>query len=101
RSLYVPVQLASPRFKSSGTTLEAMLAATDTNTILLDPPMLEFLDEALDPRNPAHEFGITAKGLRGYLAAPSERHVGLAAPPYGYFSFPSPRPAPRQASTAP
>ena len=93
--------LASPKFKSEHGTLADALTATGANVILLDPPMLEFLSQKLDPSNPAHVFGITAKGLRDYLAEHSARHVALDEPSYGQFEIHYLRPWRPTATTPP
>lgn len=87
RALIVPVLIAQTRFRSNPEALNDALSTVDANVLVLDRAMLTFMEQAHDPANPAHQFGLTAKGLRNYLSRHSARHVVVEDPSYGRFEI--------------
>jgi 4-amino-4-deoxy-L-arabinose transferase-like glycosyltransferase len=87
RTLVVPLLVAQTRFRSDPQALDDALSAVDANVLVLDRAMLTFMEQALDPANPAHQYGLTAKGLRNYLARRSARHVVIEDASYGRFEI--------------
>ena len=87
RSLFGPMLFVSPKFASRHEPLATLLDEADANVIVLDPPLLTFLDEARDPTKMAFAFAGSATALQQYLAARSERVVTLDDPSYGHFEI--------------
>jgi 4-amino-4-deoxy-L-arabinose transferase-like glycosyltransferase len=87
RSLFGPLLFVSPKFASRHEPLATLLDEADANVIVLDPPLLTFLDEARDPSKEAHAYAGSATALQQYVAARSERVVTLDDPFYGHFEI--------------
>ena len=100
RSLFGPMLFVSPPFASRHEPLATLLDEANANVIVLDPPMLTFLNEARDPSKMAHAYAGSATALQQYVAARSERVVTLDDPSYGHFEIHFLRPW-RSAQTAP
>ena len=86
RSLIATLVLASG-FEGQDPPIGQMLTDTGATVVLLDPPMLAFLTDAMDPGNPRHIYVNKARGLRDYLARESERRVVVDDPSYGRFEI--------------
>jgi hypothetical protein len=87
RSLFGPMVFVSPQFESRHPPLATLLDEADANVLVLDPPLLTFMDEARDPTKMAHAFARSATALRAYVAAHSERTVIVDDPSYGRFEI--------------
>jgi 4-amino-4-deoxy-L-arabinose transferase-like glycosyltransferase len=99
RSLFGPMLFISPNFASRHPPLATLLDAADANVLVLDPPMLTFLEESRDPTKVAYGLAGSATALQAYLSARSERVVTVDVPSYGRFEIHFLRPWPAAAQT--
>jgi 4-amino-4-deoxy-L-arabinose transferase-like glycosyltransferase len=99
RSLFGPMLYVSPNFASRHPPLATLLDAADANVLVLDPPMLAFLEDARDPTKMAYGFARSASALQAYIATHSQRVVTVDVPSYGRFEIHFLRPWPAAAQT--